>query len=132
MATVLAGFLQPVEQRIHAANDPHVLGFVGVHRCDACTQNEALFELGRGFRRALPPFALVQLLVHGVEDFGSVRGFFEKEHAIGEAEALHADGADPFFPDAEVSFQMPRSGTGTAGMTQVPSESWNAEAGRSV
>jgi hypothetical protein len=125
MATVLAGFLQPVEQRIRAANDPHVLGFVGVHRCDACTQNEALFELGRGFRGALPPFALVQLLVHGVEDFRSVRGFFEKEHEIGEAEALHADGADPFF-------QMPRSGTGTAGMTQVPSESWNAEAGRSV
>jgi len=27
---------------------------------------------------------------------------------------------------------MPRSGTGAAGMTQVPSESWNAQAGRSV
>ena len=45
---------------------------------------------------------LVQLLVHGVEDFGSVRGFFEKEREIGEAEALHAEGADPFFPDTEV------------------------------
>jgi hypothetical protein len=60
---------------------------------DAGSEMQHVEQVAQGF---------VQPLVDFVDDLGVMRRLLDKENQIGAAEALHADGADPVFPDAEV------------------------------
>jgi hypothetical protein len=58
---------------------------------------------------------IAEAVVHRVEDFRVVGGFLDEEDEISLPKTLHTDGADPFFPNAEVSDRYARHNPGALG-----------------